>query len=292
MNKKINITNKKHHMRPKLIGIAVALVACLIGGTVVVGKYFNTNEESGTVNANMFYFTSDLLKEDFDVENDEPYKLPVGTTDVSITLSDYEDELRESDLDVKYYVEANGLTVTYADNEETHVIDKNNSSNNKVTLTGLEAGKKYTVTATGYTGSTTSDAGYHKTLKATFEVSQPLVYIDVRKDPTKDPDGKENEEYILLTVWSEGYEGDVDINYSKIAEKVMPDKTDSIMGTVTIQNNSFTDEYSFKNTAYNSHTYRFFYKNKEAETSGISENDFSVTYNNGTTAQKGTLYND
>jgi hypothetical protein len=79
----------------------------------------------------------------------------------------------------------------------------------------------------------------------------------------------------LLTVWSEGYSGNVTID---IPDGVIPDNTDSVMRTA-VTGGEFEDNKTFKDKAYASHTYRFFVTGES-----VTVDSFTVKYDNGKTA--------
>ncbi len=232
----------------------VALLAILIG--VTFGKYLHQLRTEGSVRAKEFYFTSDFL-------DGGTHTLAPGSTEMSFMLGNYADELRFSEVEITYAV-----TVTPVDAATSSPTVENGSGtlvtgdkrDAEVTVTGLTPGKTYTITATG-TG------GYEQSLTATVVVlaQEPVVYMYL--DTT-------NSEYVLLTVWAQGYRGDVTIDPP---EGLIPDNTDPVMESVKTGDASFTDATSFKTDDYCSHTYRFF-------GSGVTAENFTVTYDGSKTA--------
>jgi hypothetical protein len=243
-----------------------------------------------------------------DGENIKKYTLAAnsnGTASVTFTLGNHDDELRYSDVDVKYVVtvtdedgkDVNGVEITYKDEKNNTPTEQKISTTNEmvdhnVTISGLKEGKTYTVTAVGYSGTDSkANLGYNKTIKAKFIIGNDKLAV-YKHLATSDKANDQNDGcYVLLTVWSNGYGGNVDIDFSQISDKVIPDKTDSVMRD-SITGNTVNDGKSFKvrtddtktndiNEAdlnyYNSHTYRFFLNNG-VDADSIELDNFIVTY--------------
>lgn len=238
------------------LAAGIALLAVLIGATF--GKYLHQLRSEGSVRAQEFYFTSDFL-------DGGTHTLAPGSTAMSFTLGNYADELRFSEMDITYEVtvtpvdDATTPNVQYVNTEKK--LSKGVRQDNTVTITGLTSGKTYTITATGR-------GGYEQSLTATVVVlaQEPVVYKYL--DTT-------NSEYVLLTVWAQGYQGDVTI---APPAGLIPDNTDLVMALVKTGDASFTDTTSFKDNDYCSHTYRFF-------GSGVTADHFTVTYGDSKTAE-------
>ncbi len=238
-----------------VFAVGFVLLAILAGA--VIGRYLHQIRSGGLIRAKEFYFTSNFLDGD-------THTLAPGSTKITFTLGNYADELRFSEVDITYKV-----TVTSADSATTPTVEYDNEEqkltkdakqDDKVTITNLEAGT-YTVTATGA-------GGYKKALTAIIVVPATESAVYKYLDTT-------NSKYVLLTVWSQGYEGEVTITPP---QGLIPDNTDLVMGSVTT-NEEFTDETSFKNNGYCSHTYRFF-------GGGVTVENFTVTYGSQTATVK------
>jgi hypothetical protein len=82
-----------------------------------------------------------------------------------------------------------------------------------------------------------------------------------------------NDEYVLLTVWTEGYSGNVKVEYPNT---LIPDNTNSVMRTVS-QGYGIVDTVSFSGTnKYSSHVYRFFAD--DTVQSALDVEKFTVSY--------------
>lgn len=185
--------------------VAVVLSLCALTVGMLVAKYLNEKSSDGLVRAKNFYFTSNLL------DGEEHTLAPdsTGSTSVTFTLGNHEDDLRFSEVDIEY-------TVTLDDGSTVKEIDKgtlpaNGAVNDvEVTVSGLQEGKTYTVTAVG-------KGGYTKTLTATIVVPAKAAQLYYHIDNSAG-------EYTLLTVWNEGdKEGHVQIKYAGIPDNTNPD---------------------------------------------------------------------
>lgn len=212
--------NSKMNRKKAIIPVAlIALLLCVLAAGTLVAKYISERDSDGVVRASNFYFTSDFL-------DDKEHTLTPGSTSVSFTVGNHADELRYSEVDINYTVEVKlkdsgtsaakveikgGTGTSVAGN--TGMLATGSVKDDTVTISDLEAGKTYEVTAVG-------KGGYTKTLKATIvvPVSGPQLYYHI-----DDSAG----EYTLLTVWNEGdTEGKVNITYTGI-----PDNTNPNMGS-------------------------------------------------------------
>ncbi|MBQ7035664.1 MAG: hypothetical protein IJN34_08010 [Clostridia bacterium] len=242
-----------------LIVLAAILLISVFGG--VYAKYIHGNSGSNLFGAKEFYFTSNLLKEDA-----AKYVLNSNAKEVSFTLGNHEDKLRFSRDTIQYEVSVEekdrgtAPEIQYSDAEKR--LASGGVSETTVTLKNLEMGKTYLVTATG-------EAGYSKTLKAEFTVSDQAENVYKHLDTS-------NDAYLLLTVWTENVKGDLTVT---APANLVPDNTDPILETVTNYTGdsytacTFTDNENFDQT-YSSYTYRFFIQ----VDSTYSLSDFDITF--------------
>ena len=245
--------------------LVLLLLVALAGGTLA--KYFRSRESEGTVRAKMFYFTSDFL-------NGTERKLNPGVTEVSFVVSNYEDALRYSEVDTTYTV-----TVSPALAEGNVIcsktkLDGNGKSDATVTLKGMTPGQTYIVTVNAVGGGEmvggTTLGGYKKTLTGKIVVREESAVYTYLEDKGS---------YVLLTVWAQGYKGDVTIGYPA---GVIPDNTDPRMAGVKTQTSgtgTFVDDVTFASDSDASHSYRFFYSGTKPVV-----NQFPVTYSGTKTA--------
>lgn len=240
--------HKRRHtpIRPTLL-IAVGLLLLLaIGG--VFAKYVWNNGGRNLLSAKEFYFTSDLL-----ASKSEKYVLNSTATELSFTLGNNADKLRYSDDTIHY-----SITLECKSGENKAVLSRtsgtlvgNKVSTTEITVTGLEKGKTYLITATG-------EAGYKQTLSAEITVSSDNENIFKYLDTS-------NDAYVLLTIWTENVDGIMTIEVQKAG--LIPDNTDPVLETVynykdgsytaMTGSDAITDEDNYQ-SKYSSYTYRFF----------------------------------
>lgn len=226
------------------------IVLGVIGGAY--GYYFHKNQYNGYAEASNFYFDSDFL-----VENGKEYNLSVGTTTVTFELRNFADALRYAENDISYEVfitnnaKLDITNSTDSDLSESKVVSTllgNNKSTHLITISGLENGKEYTVTAV-------SNSGYTKTLSATFVVRgvENNFYQRI----------SENDPYIILTIWTENISGEVTIEFP---EGLIPDNTCEGMENVLTNSGSFTVNCG----VYSSYEFRFFKETWYSETDNFN----------------------
>lgn len=238
-------------------GACILLLALLVG--TVIARYQRELSYDGSVNASEFYFTSDFL-------DGGVHTLSSGSTEVTFSLGNHADALRFSEVDIAYEVtvtRTDGGTGAPTVSDSSGTLTKGKTSDATVTVGNLQPGGAYTITATG-TG------GYKKTLTTTLKVLSGEAVVYKYLDTT-------HSEYVLLTVWAQGYTGNVTIAPPAV-ENLIPDNTDPRMKSATT-GGEITDTTSFNDSTsgYASHTYRFF-------GSGVTAADFTVTYGGGKAA--------
>lgn len=202
--------------RKKVNIIAIELVVCvaltLVMVGAVIGKYLHKFDSYGSVRALNFYFTSNLL-------DGGTHNLAPGTQELTFTLGNHADELRFSEMDIKYMVtianeDGTASAATITNNSGT--MSKDSKKDVNITVSNLQPGK-YTITAVG-------DGGYSQTLTAKIVIpaaeNKLYYYIDNSAG-----------DYILLTVWNEGNAdsatpGNVTVKYTGIPDNTNPNMTD------------------------------------------------------------------
>lgn len=252
--------NRKVNNKGRGSGIIYAVIVLTIMTTVLAGgalaKYIKDNTYAKNVlAAKEFYFTSNMLTEDGETYVISPDSY--GNASVTFTLGNNADELRFAEDDVAYTVVASGGTLS----ADSGILESGRMTVDSIRLSGMTKGQTYTVTATG-------NAGYEKTLSATFTVAgdDAGVYKSV----------VQNNHYVLLTVWTGNIKGDAVIVFPS---GLIPDNTDTAMRTAMTNDRSVTDTVNFKK-GYSSHAYRFFIDGA----SGISADSFDVRVDNVTAA--------
>lgn len=254
-------------------GLYLWILVFVLAATSIWGvsaKYFRQDEKDLIVQARMFYFTSDLLK-----ENGHTYTLNPETTSVTFSLRNFADSLRSSNCAIQYQV--------YIDGTEHGGVGELNSENPSADISfNVKPGETYKVEVRGigYYEKTDEDSlkGYEKTLSATFKVETAKTgfykYLDTS-----------DSYYVLLTVWTENISGDVTVSFPA---GLIPDATDSDLATIMNYSNGTyigwkTGVIEFKE--YYSKTYRFF---KENPSSAYKVTQFDVTMDDSKTAEFAT----
>ncbi len=190
------------------VGVISLVLLCGLAG-LAFARYMRSLHSGVTVRAKEFYFTSNLL-------DGEPHTLAPGTDSITFTLGNHEDELRYSEVDIKYTVTVEddaGIQAAIVDNGNGTLHNGDKGSDVNVTISGLQPGT-YTVTATGTSG------GYTKELKTVIVVPGETTKLYQHLDESEI-------EYSLLTVWNEGNEDEqVIITYTGIPDNTNPNMTD------------------------------------------------------------------
>ncbi len=198
---------QKRISRTKLIFFTASaiLLLCILSCGIVFAKYLNEKTSAGVVVAKNFYFTSNFL-------DGKSHTLAPGSTSVTFTVGNHTDDLRYSDMDIKYTVTVdNGATI--AEGTKTGTLAKGAVNDAEITVSDLLPGTTYTVTATG-------EGGYRKTLTATIVVPQNEAQLYYFVDNSSG-------EYTLLTVWNEGDKaGEATIKYTGIPDNTNPNMVD------------------------------------------------------------------
>lgn len=262
--------NNHSHFRKRTI-IIIAVVAALmlaVGG--VFAKYIAKESGNNLLAAKVFYFTSDLLKEET-----AQYVLNSSATEVSFTLGNNADKIRYSEVDIDYTVEVTKTneanpspTIEYSN--ETKKLLGHAINTHTITLKNLIKGETYTVKATG-------KGGYEQVLSAEFRVSDNNENVYKNLDTTED-------DYVLLTVWTENVTGKLTVAADK--KGLIPDNTDMILREVYNYKDGkygdieFEDAENFEQT-YSSYTYRFF----------VDSNSFTVEDFKASITNDGKIYN-
>jgi len=190
------------------LAVCLVLLAALIGAAI--GRYQTKLKSDGSVRAKEFYFTSDFLDGGI-------HTLAPESTELSFTLGNHADELRFSEMEIRYEVtvaaadgSASSAAVTYGNTDRKLGNDK--VQDDTVTIKDLQPGKEYIVTAVG-------KGGYEESLTATIKVlsNEAKLYRHQETVPG---------EYTLVTLWNEGETaGSVIITYTAIPDNTNPNMT-------------------------------------------------------------------
>lgn len=235
-----------------IIGI-VLLCSALITIGLVYASYVKSLDNKGYAVMKEFYFTSNLL-------DGGTHTLNPGSKDVTFTIGNHADNLRYSEVDIDYSISVKDLTdesLIVNVEESSGTISGGSVNDVNVTISDFVPGHKYEILALG-------EGSYHQELSAIIVVPENAPKLYYYLDKTS------SDEYVVLTVWAQGYSGEVTINPPP---SLIPDNTDPVMRDVTTGQISFTDTTSFVDEeGYSSHSYRFF-------GNGVSVEDFTVSGN-------------
>lgn len=233
----------------KKYGFTLILCLLILSVTGGVGaKYVYENGGLGWFKAKEFYFTSNYLKPK---SENASYVINSNATSISFTLGNNIDDLRFTEDTIAYTVSVeddDALEDAWILSDTSGELEGNKISMDTIALGGLKKGVSYTVTAFG-------EAGYESTLKAVFTVAGDQENVYYHLDSS-------DQNFILLTVWSEKVTGDLIVDYPA---GLIPDATDSILrasknynkDSAEYTNGSFTDSDNF-DVNYSSRVYRFF----------------------------------
>lgn len=239
----MSVANKKRKLYRILIPLLVVLVLAAVLGAFggVFAKYMSEDKAAEElVTSKHMYFASDYLTA-------QGAAYTISGNSVTVQLRNYPDKLRISELDVAYTVtvkDSKGNAVNTVSNT-SGTLTAGNQQTVSVTVSGLERGESYTVTATG-------ENGFSTTLSATFTVQAAEEGVFMSMEQT--------DYYVLLTVWTQDVTGDA---YIVVPAGLLPDNTDPIMATAP-KGAPFTDAESF-DVAYSSRTYRFFKETQKTD---------------------------
>jgi hypothetical protein len=249
------------------ICFSVLAVVCLLGLAFLIqqtyAKYVLTKKSDGIVVASEFYFESDLLYDEADGYTPD-YTINSGST-FAFTLKNYPDDLRYNEDEINFTVAVTPEVTTDNSKIEIKIGDKVSDTGSitgggkndvTVTVSGLEDNITYTIEVVGKTA-------YTKTLCANVTPYSGGAKVYKNIDLT-------NTQYILLTVWTKEYEGNIVVTYPA---GLIPDNTYATMSNWTTATLSYTVEVE----KYSSYTFRFF-KSDNFSSSDITS-AISVKYN-------------
>ena len=231
--------------------LAAFTVVTMLAVSGIYAKYVYDSERYGMVTSPNFYFESDLLKKE-----GAEYILNAGTDAVTFTLTNSADALRYSDEEIAFTVTATAGTLSTA----SGTLASGGNHSVTVTLSNLEDGATYTVTAIG-------TAGFQEKLSATFTVEKDEQTVYMHAD-TSDP------AFVVLTVWTRDLEGNITVT---VPAGLIPDNTDPVLRDLTTKNEN--QDFTYSNLGkYSSVSFRFFVGTWDKNTAFIVK----LTEKNGT----------
>lgn len=205
-NKKRQHPRRRGGILLRACGLAafIALTAGLVAG--VSAKYVHRTETPGQAAAANFYFVSDLLDgQTHTVTATEAD----GTASIIFCLQNHADALRYSEVDIAYTVTVDDANVGVS--QASGTLEKGEDHDVSITLSGLQPGKTYKVTAK-------ATAPYAKELTGTIVVAA--------MDNTVHYQTKDRDAYLEVTVWTVDYSGQVELTYPA---GLIPDNTNPVM---------------------------------------------------------------
>ena len=249
--------NKTKKRLSPIMGIGLLLIVSLLAfNGYTLAKYIFGHEQEAVFVAKDFYFESDLLKPT-DV-NLPQYTLQTGVKDIIVTLKNYPDELRTSEVDIAY-------SVTLKKDGDSEPVTKTGTleiaeKNEIISFDNLAPGT-YTVTAT-------ATKPYTKTLRAEFVVTGMDNNIRWKvNDNAQSP-------FLQLIVQTADSAGAIRISWPN---GVVPDNTDALLaGAIS---NDGDEDYFVSMQANAEYAFVFF---KEDPDRNYSTDDFALVGNNNT----------
>lgn len=221
----------------KYILTIIIIVIVLSGITVpILGKYLLEKSGQLGIQADDFYFTSDLLEEPSTNNTFPEYTLGKGIDTISFKLNNYEDSLRFTKTDIKYNITVtNSLDVKVY--ETTGTITTGSEKNSvSINIPSLETGTYIVVV--------NSTSPYSKTLKGKFiiqELDNEISYT------VSDGVGST---VVMLTISVNDYSGPINIKWPT---GVSPDNSDPLLsGAIDC------DNYTVNFNSYSEYTFVFF----------------------------------
>lgn len=143
----------KNHRVPALFLVAAFILAVTAG--IIFARYVLQENHSGVAEAESFYFTSDLLKEESELKI---YHIDPEAAEFDITFFNYADTKRVTKDTISASVAVTGGTCS----PESFQITGGTNTSQKVTVTPSPNASSLTVTVT-------TSAPYKKTLSASFQ---------------------------------------------------------------------------------------------------------------------------
>ena len=237
--------------------IIALLSLSLITGTTLLARYVYGRQQSALITAPQFYFESDTL-----TTTGKTYYLNPNVTELTFSLQNFADELRQSDDDIHYTVTVESTTAPASPallSPASGTLTGKAQQQVEVTLSNLQSGHTYVVTARG-------DAGFVQILRATFTVlpKEPALYQYTDAG---------NEAYVLLTVWTENLSGNVTVDFP---EGLIPDNSWPDMAGILTSAGEFTQSFATDS----SRVYRFI------KTEAYTGQAFAVTCGSITATEK------
>lgn len=218
------------------IGLLLLAVVVLFNG-YTLAKYFIEKDQKVPIVAKSFYFESDLLA--VDTITIPQYTLQAGLDEISFSLMNYPDKLRDSEVNISYSV---SLSKDGSEIQSTSGTIEAGRNSVPIKFDDLSPGT-YTITAT-------ATNPYTQTLRGRFTI----VGTDYGLNYTvSDASGSPN---LKVTVTTTDYSGDIVISWPA---GVLPDNTDPLLRSAAGQ------RCTIQVNAQSEYTFQFFKTNPNAD---------------------------
>lgn len=229
----------------------IIILVVILGATIILGRYLQEHQKSSLYEAENFYFTSDLLKEESEVSFWKD-----GVNKLKINFSNSADKLRYTKSDINAVVRLS----EFIDNREfvkkreiNLTLEGNKITNKDIVFDNLEKGiyKIEAITASPYV----------KKLEGIFAIDSNnntiKHLVNDRADST----------VLMLKISTIDYEGNIKI---KFPDGLYPDNNEDAFKDVDIDNSK---EVIVKFKHHSSYTYKFYKKDPKKI---FKEDDFEV----------------
>lgn len=233
------------------IMLVIIILVVILGATIILGRYLQEHQKSSLYEAENFYFTSDLLKEESAVSFWKD-----GVNKLKINFSNSADKLRYTKSDINAVVRLS----EFIDNREfvkkreiNLILEGNKITNKEIVFDNLEKGI--------YKIEAITSSPYVKKLEGMFAIDSNnntiKHLVNDRADST----------VLMLKISTIDYEGNIKI---KFPDGLYPDNNEDAFKDVDIDNSK---EVIVKFKHHSSYTYKFYKKDPKKI---FKEDDFEV----------------
>lgn len=231
--------------------LVIIILVVILGATIILGRYLQEHQKSSLYEAENFYFTSDLLKEESAVSFWKD-----GVNKLKINFSNSADKLRYTKSDINAVVRLS----EFIDNrkfvkkrEINLTLEGNKITNKEIVFDNLEKG--------AYKIEAITSSPYVKKLEGMFAIDSNnntiKHLVNDRADST----------VLMLKISTIDYEGNIKI---KFPDGLYPDNNEDAFKDVDIDNSK---EVIVKFKHHSSYTYKFYKKDPKKI---FKEDDFEV----------------
>lgn len=214
--------------------ITVFVISCIT--IPAFAKYVNLNDKDLNIEAEEFYFTSNLLEMPSTGGTFPEYTLGIGVDKINFSLNNFEDDLRINSDDITYEIVVKDSSDNVVYNNNGTIIANGNKNTQNYEVSSLSAGI--------YVVEVTSLSPYSKTLKGRF------ILQDTNEDINYSVSDGLGSTIVMLTISVTDYSGNINIAWPV---GVLPDNSDPLMaGAIDCSN------YTIYFNSYSEYTFIFF----------------------------------